>query len=169
MECCHDFLDFILLLSLKPHISRVLLLHQLCKRQLFCQIFNCWFLNIYFFYKIFFFRLKPKQYKNASIADCLKNIWKLIKQNKLTVELFDEKPSYNWLTRDWCPKFATGLNNKIGIIQKVCKRSSCPFDKTIPKFENHFGKRTNWSPLHSLNYVYFGMYLAQLQILGMSL
>ena len=29
--------------------------------------------------------------KNANIADCLKNIWKLMKQNKLSVESFDEK------------------------------------------------------------------------------
>ena len=34
--------------------------------------------------------------KNANIADCLKKpIWKLIKQNKSTVELFAEKPSEN--------------------------------------------------------------------------
>jgi hypothetical protein len=31
--------------------------------------------------------------KNVNIADSLKSIWKLLKQNKLTVELFDEKPS----------------------------------------------------------------------------
>ena len=31
--------------------------------------------------------------KHANIADSLKNIWKHLKQNKLTVELFDEKPS----------------------------------------------------------------------------
>ena len=43
----------------------------------------------------FFFRLKPNQYKNANIADCLKNIWKLMKQNKLSVESFDEKPAEN--------------------------------------------------------------------------
>jgi hypothetical protein len=28
--------------------------------------------NIYFFQQDFFFTLKPKQYKNANIADCLK-------------------------------------------------------------------------------------------------
>ena len=66
------------------------------------------------FLQDFFFRLKQNSIKNANIADpqkrqmvnlfrfhnvinieivadCLKNIWKLIKQNKLTVELFDEK------------------------------------------------------------------------------
>ena len=49
--------------------------HQLCKRQSFCQI-----VNIYFFYKIFFFRLKPKQYKNANCLKLFKkNFWKLIK------------------------------------------------------------------------------------------
>ena len=34
-----------------------------------------------------FFRLKTNQYENANIADCLKSIWKFIKQYKLTVEL----------------------------------------------------------------------------------
>ena len=32
-----------------------------------------------FFLQGFFFRLKPKQYKDANIADCFKKIWKLIK------------------------------------------------------------------------------------------
>ena len=52
--------------------------------------------NYLLFLQDFFFRLKPKQYKNVNNADCLKkNIWKLIKQNKLIVILFDEKPSEN--------------------------------------------------------------------------
>ena len=34
----------------------------------------------------------------------------------------------------------TGLNIKIGIVQKVYKWSSCPFAKMIPRLENHFGK-----------------------------
>jgi hypothetical protein len=34
--------------------------------------FQLLIVNIYFFYKIFFFRLKPKQKKNDNIADCLK-------------------------------------------------------------------------------------------------
>ena len=33
--------------------------------------------------------------KNANIADCLKKIWRYVKQNKLTVKLFDEKPPEN--------------------------------------------------------------------------
>ena len=35
--------------------------------------------------------------KNANFADCLKKKpnWKLIKQNKLTVKLFDKTPSEN--------------------------------------------------------------------------
>ena len=49
---------------------------------------------IYFYFFEIIFLLRSKQYKNANIADCLKKkILKLIKQNKLTVELFDEKPS----------------------------------------------------------------------------
>ena len=76
-------------------ISQVLQLRQLCKRQLFCQIYSTVDCKYLLFLQYFFFR---KQYKNANIADCLKNIWKLIKQNKLTVELFDEKPSEGSLT-----------------------------------------------------------------------
>ena len=37
----------------------------------------------------FFFRLKPKHYKNANIADRKKTIWKLIKQNKLFDGIFN--------------------------------------------------------------------------------
>ena len=31
--------------------------------------------------------------EGISVDDCLKNMWKLIKQNKVTVKLFEEKPS----------------------------------------------------------------------------
>ena len=34
-------------------------------------------------------------------------------------------------SRGWCIKFATGLNTKIDIVQKVYKWSSCPFAKMI--------------------------------------
>ena len=34
-------------------------------------------------------------------------------------------------TRGWCPKFATGLNIIICIVQKVYEWSSCPFAKMI--------------------------------------
>ena len=56
------------------------------------------------------------------------------------------------------PKFANGLNIKIGIVQKVYEWPSCPFVKMIPWLENHFGKRTAWSLLYFLNYAYFNMY-----------
>ena len=65
----------------------VLLLRQLCK----LQIFNCW-LQIFTCSTKFFFRWKPKPYKKCQYS---KPIWKLSKQNKLTVKLFDEKLSEN--------------------------------------------------------------------------
>ena len=49
----------------------------------------------------------------------------------------------------------TGLNIKIGIIQKVYEWSSCPFAKMIPRLENHFGKIPAWSLIYFLNYAYF--------------
>ena len=59
------------------------------------------------------------------------------------------------IPRGWCPKFAPGLNIKIGIVQKVYVWSSCPSAKKIPPLENRFGKRTVWSLIYFLNYVYF--------------
>ena len=44
-------------------------------------------------------------------------------------------------TRGWCAKFATRLNIKISIVQKVYEWSSCPFAKIIPPWVHHFGKR----------------------------
>ena len=57
--------------------------------------------------------------------------------------------------RGWCPKFAPGLNIKIGIVQKVYEWSNCPFAKTIIWWGNPFGKRTAWSLTYFLNYAYF--------------
>ena len=34
----------------------------------------------------------------------------------------------------------TGLNIKLGIVQKVYECSNCPLAKMIPRLENHFGK-----------------------------
>ena len=67
------------------------------------------------------------------------------------------------LPRGWCIKFATVLNTKIDIVQKVYKWSSCPFAKMILERGYHFGKRTVWSLLFFLNYAYL-WYLAQSQI-----
>ena len=55
------------------------------------------------------------------------------------------------------PKFANGLNNKIGIFQKVYVWPSCSFVKMISWWENHFGKRTAESLIYFLNYAYFDM------------
>ena len=49
----------------------------------------------------------------------------------------------------------TGLNIKIGIVQKVYKWWSCSFAKMIPWVDNRFGKRTASSLIYFLNYVYF--------------
>ena len=54
------------------------------------------------FLQDFFFRLKPKQYKNANIVNSLKrNIWKLIK-NK--VNIYNEQLNFwlnNWRLHNW--------------------------------------------------------------------
>ena len=42
----------------------------------------------------------------------------------------------------------TGLDIKIGIVQKVYEWSSCPFAKMIPRLENHFGKILAWSLIY---------------------
>ena len=79
------------------HFSRGFLQRQLCQSQLFCQKFNCWFVDSYFFYKIFFFRLKPKQYKKCQLFK--KTIWKLIK-NK--VNFYNQQLIFwlnNWRSR----------------------------------------------------------------------
>ena len=51
-------------------------------------------------------------------------------------------------TRWWCPKFAPGLNIKMGIVQKVYEWSSCCFAKKISPFKNHLGKMTVWSLIY---------------------
>ena len=56
--------------------------------------------NYLLFLQDYFFRSKPKHYKKCQYSWLFKkNIWKLIKQNKLTVKWFDElsdkKPSEN--------------------------------------------------------------------------
>ena len=46
--------------------------------------------NIYFVYKIFSLDWNQNSIKNDNIADCLKKIWKLVKQNKLSVDIWWE-------------------------------------------------------------------------------
>ena len=55
----------------------------------------------------------------------------------------------------------TGLNIKIGIVQKVYEWSSCPFAKMIPRLENHFGKIPAWSLIYLLFELCLFWYLAQ--------
>ena len=57
--------------------------------------------------------------------------------------------------RGWSPKFATGLNIIIDIVQKVKEWPSCPFAKMISQWAHHFGKRTASSLLYFLNYFYY--------------
>ena len=59
------------------------------------------------------------------------------------------------MTRGWFPKFAPGLDIKIGIVQRVYELSSGPFAKKIPQLKNHFEKRTVCSLIYFLNYAYF--------------
>ena len=49
----------------------------------------------------------------------------------------------------------TGLNIKIGIVQKVYEWQSWYFAKMIVESGDYFGKRTASSLKHFLNYVYF--------------
>ena len=49
----------------------------------------------------------------------------------------------------------TGLNTKIGIVQKVYEGWSCSFAKMIPWLDNHFGKRSVSSLIYFLNNAYF--------------
>ena len=66
---------------------------------------------------------------------------------------------WNWLiySRGWCPKFAPGLNIKIGIVQKVYEWAKCPFSKLI----------LQWGDLDNSFCLFW--YLAQEQILGITL
>ena len=57
--------------------------------------------------------------------------------------------------RDWCPKFATGLNIKNVIVQKVYEWSGWYFTKMMPPRGDHYDKRTTLSMLYFLNYAYF--------------
>ena len=75
--------------------SRVFLLCQLIFWQFFVNYstVDCKYL---FFLQDFFYRLKPKQYKKCQYSWLFKkNIWKLVKQNKLNVKFFDKKLSKN--------------------------------------------------------------------------
>ena len=52
--------------------------------------------------------------------------------------------------------------------QKIYEWPFCPFAKMIHSWENQFGKRTEWSVIYFLIYVYLNI-LAQSQILVISL
>ena len=74
----------------------------------------------------------------------------------------------NFFLSRWCLIIIwTGLNFKIGIVQKVYEWPSWYFAKMILKSGDHFGKRTAWSFLYLLNYVYSDIYPSR-QILGNS-
>ena len=64
-------------------------------------------------------------------------------------------PSSSDQTKGWCPKFASGPNIIIDIVQKVYEWSSCRFAKMIPRFEDLFGKIPAWSLIYFLNYAYY--------------
>ena len=68
----------------------------------------------------------------------------------------------NWIsqqsknvTRGRCPKFATRLDIKIGIAQKVYELWNCSFAKILPWWDNHFGKRTVSKLIYFLSYAHF--------------
>ena len=96
----------------------VLLLRQLCKHRLFQQIFNCWLWIFTFSTRLFFFRLKSRQHNNANIADCLKNIWKLIKQNKLT-DSYNTKYGHTVCPTEIVPRSGLPLLSIEYVIERV--------------------------------------------------
>ena len=64
----------------------------------------------------------------------------------------DLKLGLSHQSRDWSPKFATGLNMMIGCSSKsiwVTRLLFCQNDS--PMWGNHFGKRTVWSLIYFLN------------------
>ena len=73
--------------------------------------------------------------------------------------------------RGWCPKFAPGLNIKIGIVQKVYEWSNCPFAKMILQWI--FMGGSFWQKDSLITHILFEQclfwYLAQVQILGITL
>ena len=60
--------------------------------------------------------------------------------------------------RDCCIKFATGINIKIRISQKVYAWSSCSFAKMTVSWEDHFGKITAWSLIYVLSFACYHIY-----------
>ena len=62
------------------------------------------------------------------------------------------------LSRDWCIKFATGMNLIIGIVQKLFEWSSCSFAKMVVSWGDQFGKIRAWSLLEFLSYAYYHIY-----------
>ena len=65
-----------------------------CIRKLRCHCIQIMHSDIYSVI-IYGSVIKSSVWPAVNTAECLKNMWKLIKQNKLTVELFDDKPSEN--------------------------------------------------------------------------
>ena len=63
-----------------------------------------------------------------------------------------------YLPRGWSIKFATGLNIKISIVQKVYEWLSCHFPKMITPWGDHFGKISGWSQIYFLIYDFFSIY-----------
>ena len=73
------------------------------------------------------------------------------------------------LLRDWCPKFATGLNIKNVIVQKVYEWSGWYFTKMMPPRGYHYDKRTTLSMLYFLNYAYFYIWSSRKFCLSVSI
>ena len=65
--------------------------------------------------------------------------------------LYKGKSAYRW-HRGCLIIIWTGLNIKIGIVQRVYEWPNCPFAKMIPWLKNHYGKIPAWSLIYFLNY-----------------
>ena len=70
----------------------------------------------------------------------VRQLWHQFKAGKLILNEYYETSFKQHYNRGWCPKFAPGLNIKIGMVQKVYEWSNCPFAKKIPPLENHLAK-----------------------------
>ena len=81
----------------------------------------------------------------VNVAISQKKKWTKILKTHKSLSLWCNVDQIQILCRKWCIKFATGLNTKIDIIQKVNKWLRCSFAKMILPWGDHFGKKTVWT------------------------
>ena len=70
------------------------------------------------------------------------NVWHSIESTNLSFKIFPLQHLASLQLRGWCPKFATGLNIIISIVQTALEWPGCYFAKMILPWGDHFGKKT---------------------------